>query len=73
MPKSNLRVDGDFGLTTRSEAALEPPRFISRMLAGRRARRWYRACTPMALRAWRSSLDGPVRVVVVLRVVPKVV
>jgi hypothetical protein len=39
-------------------AALEPPRFISRMLTGRRtsvrrqAWSWYRACTRMALRAW---------------------
>ena len=27
LPKSDLCVDGDLGLTTRSEAALEPPRF----------------------------------------------
>jgi hypothetical protein len=32
VPKSDLCVNGDLGLTTRSEAALEPPRFISRML-----------------------------------------
>jgi hypothetical protein len=35
-PNPDLCVDGDLGLTTRSEAALEPPRFISRMLTGRR-------------------------------------
>jgi len=51
VPKSDLCVDGDLGLTTRSEAALEPPRFISCMLTGRRtsvrrqAWSWYRACT----------------------------
>jgi len=27
VPTSDLCVDGDLGLTTRSEAALEPPRF----------------------------------------------
>jgi hypothetical protein len=49
--KSDLCVDGDLGLTTRSEAALEPPRFIRRMLTGsptsvhRQAWSWYRACT----------------------------
>jgi len=29
VPKSELCVDGDVGLTARSEAALEPPRFSS--------------------------------------------
>src|ERR1700676_3981543 len=56
VPKSDLCVDGDPGLTTRSEAALEPPHFISRMLTGRRtsvrreAWSWYRACT-----RWRCA------------------
>jgi hypothetical protein len=54
--KSDLCVDGDLGLTTRSEAALEPPRFISRMLTCRRtsvrrqAWSWHRACT-----RWRCA------------------
>src|SRR5258706_4402319 len=108
-PKSDLCVDGDLGLTTRSEAALEPPRFISRMLTGRRtsvrrqAWSWYRACTrwrcapgshptrcsrtrgrPRSRPSLRSEgcllierrdltllrLDGPVRVEVVLLVIP---
>src|SRR6266481_4556416 len=111
-PKSDLCVDGDLGLTTRSEAAWEPPRFISRMLTGRRtsvhrqAWSWYRACTrwrcapgshptrcsrtrgrPRSRPSLRSEglllierrdltllrLDGPVRVEVVLRVIPCVV
>jgi hypothetical protein len=49
LPTADLCIDGDLSLTTRSEAALKPPRFIYRMLTGRRAsvRRqawsWYRA------------------------------
>jgi hypothetical protein len=61
VPKSELCVDGDVGLTARSEAALEPPRFISRLLAGRRtsvrrqAWSWYRACTYRACTRWRCA------------------
>jgi hypothetical protein len=65
LPKSataDLCVDGDLGLTTRSEAALEPPRFISRMLTGRR--------TSVRRQAWSWYADVPGRVEVVLHIIP---
>jgi hypothetical protein len=58
VPKSELCVDGDVGLTARSEAALEPPRFISRMLTCQAyicpssSLVMVPGLHPMALRAW---------------------
>ena len=63
--------------TTRSEAALEPPRFISRRLTGRRtsvrrqAWSWYRACNRWCC-APGSHPDVPARVEVVLWIIPGV-
>jgi hypothetical protein len=61
VPKPDLCTDGDLGLTTRSEAALEPPRFISRMLTGRR--------TSVRRQAWSWYADVPGRVEVVLHII----
>ena len=49
VPKSGLCVDGDLGLTTRSEAALEPPHFS---YAHRQAYICPSSRLVMALRAW---------------------